>query len=126
MEGKGGMVNADLLVFDITWKPKSKHALRIETQGLWTQDDKGNWAMLLAEYTVSPNWFFSLSDQYNYGNPDSNKRIHYLYASFGYVKNANRIQLSYGKQREGILCVGGVCRNVPAMNGFTLSITSSF
>lgn len=126
MEGKGGVVNADLLVFDLTWKLKSKHALRIETQGLWTEDDKGNWAMLLAEYTISPNWFFSVSDQYNYGNPDSKKRIHYLYTSFGYVHDANRIQLSYGKQREGILCVGGVCRNVPAMNGFTLSITSSF
>lgn len=126
VEGKGGMVDADLLVFDITWKPKSKHALRLETQGLWTQDDKGNWAMLMAEYTISPNWFFSVSDQYNYGNPEAEKRIHYIYTSVGYVRNANRIQLSYGKQREGILCVGGVCRNVPAMNGFTLSLTSSF
>jgi hypothetical protein len=126
LEGKGSMVNSDLLVFDITWKIKPKHALRIETQGLWTKDDKGNWAMLMAEYSVSPNWFFSISDQYNYGNPDENKRTHYLYTSIGYIRNANRIQLSYGKQREGILCVGGVCRNVPAMNGFTLAITSSF
>ena len=82
--------------------------------------------MVLAEYSVSPHWFFSMSDSYNYGNPDDAKRKHYLYGSFGYVKDANRIQLSYGKQREGILCVGGVCRNVPAMNGFTISISSSF
>jgi len=34
--------------------------------------------------------------------------------------------LMYGKQREGIFCVGGVCRNVPASNGVTLTITSSF
>jgi len=126
LEGKGGMVNANIAVLDVTWKIKSRHALRVETQGLWTEDDKGSWAMILAEYSVSPHWFFSISDSYNYGNPDDTKRKHYLYGSFGYVKDANRIQLSYGKQREGILCVGGVCRNVPAMNGFTISISSSF
>lgn len=126
MEGKGGIVKANLAVVDLTWKPKSKHAIRLEAQGLWTDEDKGDWAMLLVEYTISPHWFFSVSDQYNYGNPVENKRVHYLYSSFGYIKNANRIQLSYGKQREGIICIGGICRNVPAMNGFTLSITSSF
>ena len=126
MEGKGGIVTADLAVLDLTWKLAPKQALRIEAQGLWTQEDKGNWAMLLAEYSISPHWFFSVSDQYNYGNPDENKQVHFLYTSFGYIKDATRIQLSYGKQREGILCIGGVCRNVPAMNGFSLSITSSF
>jgi len=126
MEGKGGVVNADLAVLEVTWRLAPKQALRVEMQGLWTKEDMGNWAMLLAEYSISPNWFFSISDQYNYKNPDINKRVHYIFTSFGYLKNANRIQLSYGKQREGILCVGGVCRNVPAMNGFTLSITSSF
>ncbi len=126
MEGKGGIINADLAVLEVTWRLAPRQALRVESQGLWTKDDKGNWAMLLAEYSISPHWFFSVSDQYNYGNPDEEKRVHYLFASFGYIKNANRIQLSYGKQREGILCVGGVCRNVPAMNGFTLSIISSF
>ena len=126
LEGKGEMVNAEIAVLDITWKIKPKHALRVEAQGLWTKDDKGNWAMALAEYSISPHWFFSVLDQYNYGNPDDTKRQHYLLGSFGYVKNASRIQLSYGKQREGILCVGGVCRSVPAMNGFTISISSSF
>jgi len=126
MEGKGGVINADLAVLELTWRLAPKKALRVETQGLWTKEDKGNWAMLLAEFSISPHWFFSVSDQYNYGNPDEKKQVHYLYTSFGYIKNANRIQLSYGKQREGILCVGGVCRNVPAMNGFTLSVTSSF
>ena len=126
MEGKGGLVNADLAVVDVTWKLAARHALRMEAQGLWTNEDKGNWAMLMLEYTISPNWFFSVTDQYNYGNPDEAHRTHYLNGAVGYVKDAFRIQLGYGKQREGILCVGGVCRNVPAMNGFTLSITSSF
>lgn len=126
MEGKGGMISANIAVLDITYKIRPRQAIKLEAQGLWTKEDKGNWAMLQAEYTVSPHWFVSVSDQYNYGNPHAEKRIHYVYGSMGYIKDATRIQLSYGKQREGILCVGGVCRNVPAMNGFSLSLSTSF
>lgn len=126
LEGKGGMVTAEVAVADLTFKPSEKHAVRLEMQGLWTRQDKGNWAMVLAEYSISPHWFFAITDQWNYGNPDQNRRVHYLYGSVAYARDANRIQVSYGKQREGILCVGGVCRNVPAMNGLTLIITSSF
>ncbi len=126
MEGKGGMVNANVLVADLTFKPTEEQAVRVEMQGLWTRQDKGNWAMIMAEYSISPHWFFAVTDQWNYGNEDPHKRVHYLYGSIAYARNANRIQVSYGKQREGILCVGGVCRNVPAMNGLTVIITSSF
>jgi hypothetical protein len=80
----------------------------------------------LIEYTISPHYFFALLDQYNYGNADSKQRIHYFTASMGYIKDSNRFSVSYGRQRAGIFCVGGVCRNVPASNGVTLSITSSF
>ena len=34
--------------------------------------------------------------------------------------------LSYGKQRAGVMCIGGVCRTVPATNGVSLSISSTF
>jgi hypothetical protein len=126
MEGKGEMITANIGVADLTFKPAPEQAIRVEIQGLWTKQDKGNWAMMLAEYSISPHWFFAITDQWNYGNSDTHKRVHYLYGSIAYVRNANRVQVSYGKQREGILCVGGVCRNVPAMNGLTISITSSF
>ncbi|MCX6226369.1 MAG: DUF6029 family protein, partial [Bacteroidia bacterium] len=126
MEGKGGIVTANVAILDLTFKPTDEQAIRVELQGLWTKQDKGNWAMVMAEYSISPHWFFAITDQWNYGNPDINKRVHYLYASIAYARNANRVQVSYGKQREGILCVGGVCRNVPAMNGLTVTITSSF
>jgi hypothetical protein len=126
LEGKGDLVVANVAVADLTFKPTPEQAIRLEMQGLWTKQDKGNWAMALLEYSISPHWFFSITDQWNYGHPDAPKRIHYLYGAIAYANEANRVQLSYGKQREGILCVGGVCRNVPAMNGLTLTITSSF
>jgi len=121
-----GTVKANVGILDMTWKIKPKHALRLELQGLMTEQDKGNWAAALAEYSVSPKWFFTIYDQYNFGNPNADHRTHYFNVAMAYIKGGNRFQLGYGKQREGIICVGGVCRNVPASNGFSFSITSSF
>ncbi|MGI6319373.1 MAG: DUF6029 family protein [Bacteroidales bacterium] len=97
-----------------------------EAQHMFTKQDQGNWANAMIEYTISPSWFFSISDSYNYGNEISEKRIHYYLGSVAYVKNSLRVAMSYGKQRKGIMCVGGVCREVPASNGLMLSITGSF
>lgn len=126
------IIVSDIVVADMTYKIKSDRAIRVELQHLSTKQDKQNWAFGLVEYTVNSHWFVALMDQYNYGNThtDSNgnydKRFHYYNISTGYNKNANRVTLSYGKQRAGIFCVGGICRQVPASNGVTLTITSSF
>ena len=119
-------VYANIGIIDLTYKINKKHAIRTEIQGLLTEQDQQDWATVLIEYTYSPHWFIAIMDQYNYGNKYSDQRIHYYFASAGYSKGTNRIQLGYGKQRAGIFCVGGVCRNVPAASGLTLSITSSF
>ena len=80
--------------------------------------------MGLLEYKISPHWFWSIQDLYNYGH--ANQNVHYYSISTGYNYGANRIAITYGKQRAGLFCVGGVCREVPASNGFTISLTSSF
>ena len=120
------MVYAHIAIADFTHRLPHRQSIRWELQHLATRQDKGNWAMALAEYTIAPHWFFSVSDQYNYGNDHKDLRVHYLTVSAGYNRNANRFSLSYGKQRQGIVCVGGVCRQVPASNGFMFSVTSSF
>ena len=76
--------------------------------------------------TISTSWFISIYDDWNYGNDTSIKRVHYLNANVAYIRGASRFSLGYGKQRTGILCVGGVCRQVPASNGFYLSVSTSF
>lgn len=119
-------VKANIAVVDMTWKFTSKKSIRWELQGLWTKEDKGDWAAALIEYTVSPHWFFTVADQYNYGNKHSNERIHYYTGSFGYTLKTTRFALTYGRQREGVVCVGGVCRQVPASSGFYVTISSSF
>jgi hypothetical protein len=121
-----GTIYANAGIADLTCNLTNKLSLRGELQGLWTKQDKGNWAAGLLEFTISPQWFFSLQDQWNYGNNDKNQQLHYFLVSAGYTYNTSRITFSYGRQREGILCVGGVCRYVPAASGLTLSVTSSF
>ena len=127
-----GIINSHIAVIDASYKINRKHSIRAELQGLFVleneygQRDKGDWATALIEYSISPKWFFSVMNQYNYGNPDENKKVHYPIFSCGYIKGATRLMASYGRQRAGLFCVGGVCRFVPASNGLTLSFTQSF
>jgi hypothetical protein len=128
IEGHPGdpMVYTNVGILDVTYMMTETKALHAELQGLWTKQDKGDWAQFLLEYSIAPTWFVSLMDQYNYGNPEEDMQLHYYQAAFGYTKGSSRVALSWGRQRQGILCVGGVCRAVPASNGFQISITSSF
>ena len=123
-----GIIHANIGILDGTYKITSNHSLRLEVQGLWTQErkDEGHWALALLEYQWSPHMFVAVMDQWNYGNKNADKRLHYPSITVGYMHNATRITLGYGRQRAGIFCVGGICRNVPASNGVSLSITSSF
>jgi len=121
-----GTIYSHTGVVDMTYLVTKKVSLRGELQGLWTKEDKGNWAAGLLELTISPKWFVSVMDQWNYGNPVISHRLHYYLISAGFIYNTTRLSLSYGRQREGILCVGGVCRYVPASSGLILTITSSF
>lgn len=121
-----GMIDAQIGVLEVNYKINKTHSVRAELQGLWTKRDKGNWFTSVIEYTISPNWFFGVMDQYNYGNHDPEQRIHYLIGSFGYIKDASRFMVSYGRQRAGLFCVGGICRFVPASNGLTFTFTHSF
>lgn len=121
-----GTVYAPMGVLDVAYKINDKHAVRIEAQTLHTEQDFGSWAMGLIEYTYSPNWFVGVIDQYNYGNKSPDLRIHYVTVNAGYMYKGNRFMIGYGRQRAGIFCVGGVCRFVPASNGLTLSVLSSF
>ena len=137
IQGKniGKNIHARVGILELNYKLKPKHTVRGEFQYLAVDkseeyySDQGDWVMGLVEYTFSPHWFFAFVDQYNGGYSSEGKTyeaVHYLNISCGYSKGTNRFELGYGKVREGVFCVGGVCRNVPSSNGFTLNITSSF
>ena len=132
VEGHGGDLHHNhVAIADLTWKINRKNVLRFEAEWMGSDskydlevDDKraGDWIMGLVEYNFTSKWFVSVSDQYAYQDGVGN----YYNISVGYTQKATRLQLGYGKQREGIICIGGVCRPVPASNGLTFSLTTSF
>lgn len=122
----GKNVHAHIGVLDGLYKIDRKNSVRTEIQHMWTEQDQGNWIFAMVEYSRSPHWFITVLNQYNYGNPVQELKLHYPTAQIAYINKANRISLAYGRQRAGIFCVGGVCRPVPAANGFTITVTSSF
>ena len=92
------------IVLETQIKTKKRQSLRTEFQVLTTGEyendngemvaqDKGDWATIVAEYTWSPHWFVGLIDQYNFGNPDPSKQIHYLYGSAGYINGPHRLSI---------------------------------
>ena len=117
-------IQANVIILELVYKIKPKHSMRIELQHLQTEQHYKNWLMGLIEYRISPHWFWSIQDLYNYGHPTENP--HYYSISTGYNKGASRLSITYGKQRAGLFCVGGVCREVPASNGISISLTNSF
>ena len=130
----GSLHHNNIVVADVSWKVNKKHSLRFEAE--WMGSDShydaadpehsdrraGDWVMGLVEWNIGTHWFLSASDQYAYNDGTGN----YYNLSVGYTHGATRLQVGYGKQREGLLCIGGVCRVVPASNGLTFSLTTSF
>ena len=144
IEGHAGapVVQANIGFLDVTYKINRKQSLRLELQGLWETEvhngyeydesekkdyqKRGHWAAALLEYTISPHWSFSIADKWNYGNPVPEFRDHYFTGSISYIHDATRVMLSGGRQSEGVVCVGGVCRTVPASSGVSLTVSTSF
>jgi hypothetical protein len=129
---KGPYKNAvsNIAVVDVTYKYKLGSTIRCELQTSQKNNkdtlNYGSWVVGVVEWNINTNFFVAAIDQYNYGNPVESLQIHYPYLSTGYTTGPYRIAVQYGKQRAGIFCVGGVCRFVPASNGFAISITASF
>jgi hypothetical protein len=120
-----GTVFSDLFVFEGNIKISRTDNLRFELQALFTDQHLQDWVAAVAEYTVSPSWFFSVVNEWNYGNADGDY-FHFPVGTMGYIHENSRISISAGRQRAGVFCVGGICRVVPASNGVTVSLTSSF
>ena len=121
-----GKVHANIAVAESTYKMSGGKSLRFELQYLWTKDDRKNWIGGTVEFNVNSRWSFYVNDIYNYGSDDPTEKIHYYNIGSGYVFGANRFALNYGRQRGGLICVGGVCRFVPESNGFTANLILTF
>ena len=122
-----------IVVGDLHWRVNKKHTLHFKAE--WMGSDSyydptqnhtdrraGDWVMGFVEWNIGKHWFLSASDQYAYNDGVGN----YPSVTVGYTHGTTRLQVGYGKQREGLLCIGGVCRRVPASNGITFGMSTSF
>lgn len=122
-----------IVVGDVHWRVNKKNALHFKAE--WMGSDSryapdeghtdhraGDWVMGFVEWSVGKHLFVSASDQYAYHDGVGN----YPSVTVGYTHGTTRLQVGYGKQREGLLCIGGVCRRVPASNGLTFGMSTSF
>ncbi len=113
---------SNIFVADVTYKFDRTKSLRVEAQYLLSDEYEGDWVAGLVEFSVAPHWSVFFSDMYNIDKTKTN----YYSGGFSYTKNRTRIQLSYGRNRAGYVCSGGVCRYSPAYTGLNLALTSSF
>ncbi|MBR5585838.1 MAG: hypothetical protein IKW36_06325, partial [Alistipes sp.] len=133
-----------IFVGDVTYKINKKHSLRFEAQYLASNDYEGDWVAATIEYNLAPKFSFYVSDMWNcepmgdeysaYGNyyydldtyEGDNYLLHYYQVGVSFTHNSLRAQLSYGRNRAGYVCSGGVCRFQPAYTGVNLALTLSF
>jgi len=117
------IVKSNSVVADFLYLINEKNSLRVELSHLATKTDYLNWVGAMVEYGVAPYFTCFVSDLYNY---QGNKRAHYYNTGFAISKGDLNFSLRYGRQKKGVLCVGGVCTQVPAFSGFVAGLTVAF
>jgi hypothetical protein len=115
-------IKASIAVLEGTYKIKGSKSVRFVAQHLWAEKDRKNWVAGVFEYNFNSNFALYLADNWNYGDTD----IHYYSAGGSYSKGRTRFAMNYGRQRGGLICIGGVCRFVPENTGLTANLTVNF
>ena len=124
----GSSVNAWIGVAESTYKFQGGKSVRLELQHLSTNDDARNWAGGTIEYFFNSKFGVYLNDSYNYEESKitENTEIHFFNLGGSFTKGSTRVGINYGRQRGGLLCVGGVCRPVSKNTGVTLNFVTTF
>ena len=111
-----------MFVLDAQYKFSSKLSVRTELQYLYSEELNKDWMAGLLELNFAPSWDVFVSDMYNHGDT----KIHYFSGGVSFSNSTMRIAGSYGRNREGMVCSGGVCRWQPAYTGGNLQISLYF
>ena len=126
IEGSGIMINSNIGVIESTHKLSNGKSLRLEIQKLNSDSTKHDWTGGTIEYNINSKFSVYVNDIYNNGSDSNTEKTHFFNLGGSYTKGATRLGLNYGRQRAGLLCVGGVCRFVAEATGLTANLTMSF
>lgn len=121
-----GEVNANTAIIENTIRTGKRNSVKWEIQHQWANGERKNWAASQLEFNLGERWSFFAIDLYNYGNVDVANRIHFYNTGIVFKKDGIRVQANYGRQRGGLICVGGICRFVPQSAGLNAALNVSF
>ncbi len=112
----------NVFVLDGLYKFNARYSLRAQVQYLYSQELTKDWVAGMLEAGFAPHWTIHISDMYNHGDT----REHYYEAGVTYALHALQVALSYGHQRAGFVCSGGVCRWQPEYTGGIVRLSYNF
>ncbi len=113
---------SNIFVADLLYKWTQTFSTRLELQYLTTHESNRDWMAALLEVNFAPHWSIWGSDMYNHGNT----KRHYYNVGLSYTKGRTRLAAGYGRYKDGFICSGGVCRQIPQYTGANFTITTSF
>jgi hypothetical protein len=126
IEDASSDVNTNIITGEAIYNFAKTKSIRFEAEHMWADADFKNWAGGTLELDINDTYSFYIWDIINYGNDNPDKRNHYFNMGGAYRINSTRIGVNYGRQRGGLVCVGGVCRFVPESTGLTLTLSTAF
>lgn len=126
IEDATGEINTHIVGAEASYKISGARSVRFMGEHMWADYDRKNWAAATLEFNVNAMFTVYAYDLYNYGNDLDYYRNHYYNVGGSFRKKATRLALNYGRQRGGLVCVGGVCRFVDENSGVSLSFNTSF
>ena len=112
----------NVFVIDAQYKFSSSFSMRTEMQYLYSEELNKDWMAGLLELNFAPHWSVYMSDMYNHGDT----KVHYYSGGVSYSNSNMRVAGSYGRNREGMVCSGGVCRWQPAYTGGNVQLSLFF
>lgn len=128
VEGNFGAkpIQTNILVFESTYKFNKGKSFRFEAQKLFSDSEDHDWIGGTLEYNFNSKFSIYLNNIHNSGTDSDTEKTHYYNFGGSFTKGATRLGLNYGRQRSGLVCVGGVCRFVPEATGLTMNLTMAF
>lgn len=119
------LIRSGIGVVDVKYSTTKNVQMRAELQYLFTRQDQGQWIYALYELSLMQQLMLTASIQHciGHGNPvgESEQGNNYYTFLATWQHDAHRLSLGYTKNRKGFCCSGGVCREIPAQEGVTLT-----
>jgi len=112
----------NVFVLDGRYKFPKKLSLRAQLQYLYSEELTRDWMAGSLELASTSGWSIHVQDMYNHGDT----KAHYYEVALSWTRAAFKADLSYGHQRAGFVCSGGVCRWQPEYRGAMLRLTYQF